>query len=272
MDNWLLIVVGVIFLICVVVGAIRGFFKVGLSLLSSVLTIIIVVYLAPFVGDFLIEYTPIDNIIQEQCVQVFMPEITEDILAGQNLEGSALGELTQEQLQNLNEENWESLGITLEDVLSIVGEIPLEKQIEEIEDSVFPKFVKEALLENNNAAVYDMLGVTSFPAYAASYIAKIAVNILAFLVTFILAIILVRSLLVAVDIIGELPVIGTLNHMGGAVLGFAVALILVWIIFLVLTIMYSTEIGAQCLEMIENDQILTMLYQWNPLLSKLMGL
>lgn len=45
MNNWLLIVVGVIFLVGMVVGGIRGFFKIGLSLLSSVLTIILVTLL-----------------------------------------------------------------------------------------------------------------------------------------------------------------------------------------------------------------------------------
>ena len=32
MDNWLLIVIAVIFIICIVVGYVRGFLKLGLSL------------------------------------------------------------------------------------------------------------------------------------------------------------------------------------------------------------------------------------------------
>ena len=35
MDNWLLIIVAVIFIICIVVGYVRGFLKLGISLLSS---------------------------------------------------------------------------------------------------------------------------------------------------------------------------------------------------------------------------------------------
>ena len=38
MENWLLIIVGVIFLVSIVAGAIRGFLKIGISLLSTVLT------------------------------------------------------------------------------------------------------------------------------------------------------------------------------------------------------------------------------------------
>ena len=60
MDNWLLIIVGVIFLLCIAVGYIRGFFKIGLSLLSSVLTIVIMMYLSPYVADALAKYFPED--------------------------------------------------------------------------------------------------------------------------------------------------------------------------------------------------------------------
>ena len=35
MDNWLLIIVGVIFLISIVVGYIRGMLKIGISLLAT---------------------------------------------------------------------------------------------------------------------------------------------------------------------------------------------------------------------------------------------
>lgn len=66
MDNWLLIIVAVIFLICIVVGAVRGFFRIGLSLLSSVLTIIIVIYTAPMVGDMVAKFTPFDEMVEEK--------------------------------------------------------------------------------------------------------------------------------------------------------------------------------------------------------------
>lgn len=51
MDNWLLIIVATVFLVCIVVGYIRGFLKLGLSLLSTVLTIVIVAFLSPYVAE-----------------------------------------------------------------------------------------------------------------------------------------------------------------------------------------------------------------------------
>ena len=45
MNNWLLIIVATIFLVCIAVGYMRGFLKLGISLLSPVLTLVLVLLL-----------------------------------------------------------------------------------------------------------------------------------------------------------------------------------------------------------------------------------
>ena len=66
MDNWLLIIVATVFLICIAVGYIRGFLKFGLSLISTVLTLVIVAFLSPYVADALAKYTPVDDFIEQK--------------------------------------------------------------------------------------------------------------------------------------------------------------------------------------------------------------
>ena len=66
MDNWLLIVVAGIFLICIAVGYIRGFLKFGLSLLATLITMILVTFLSPYVSNALVKYTPIDDVIEKK--------------------------------------------------------------------------------------------------------------------------------------------------------------------------------------------------------------
>ena len=127
------------------------------------------------------------------------------------------------------------------------------------------------LVENNNSEIYDELGVSKFPNYVAEYISRMVIKILSFLVTFVLTFVIVRALMVAVDIIGELPMLGFLNHCGGGVLGLGVALVIVWLLFLVLTLIYSTDVGKQCFELIEKSPVLMGLYQMNPLLTKLLS-
>lgn len=271
MDNWLLIIVGVIFLLCIAVGYVKGFFKIGLSLLSSILTILIMMYLSPYVANTLVKYTPIDEMIEKKCVESFMPEVTGSIFEGKDLTGTPFAALDDDTLQNIANEDWNRIGITAEDILNIVGEIPKEQQISLIENSTLPSFLKTSLLENNNAEIYSELGVSKFPNYVAGYISRMAIKILAFLVTFVLAFIIVRALMAAVDIIGELPVLGFVNHCAGGVLGLGVALVIVWLLFLVLTLIYSSEIGKQCFDLIEKSPVLAGLYQMNPLLTKLLS-
>ena len=187
------------------------------------------------------------------------------------LSGTPLEGLQSDEIQKLNELDWDMLGITPQDILGVIGEIPKDVQIQEIEKAPIPQFLKNALIENNNAAIYEELGVDTLPEYAAAYISRLAMRIVSFLVTFILAIIIVKALMVAVHIIGELPVIGFFNHLGGAVLGIFIALVIVWLGFLVITVCYSTAAGAACFEMIEKSPILTFLYEKNILLSKLLS-
>ena len=168
-----------------------------------------------------------------------MPEISAEELSKVDLSGTPLAGLSGDDLANLKELDWEQLGITAEDVLKVVGEIPKDAQIKQIENSALPSFMKNIILENNNSEIYSELNVSSFPEYVASYISRMAIKIVSFLVTFLLAIIIVRALMAAVDIIGELPVVGLLNRFAGALAGIFVALLIVWIAFLILTLVYT---------------------------------
>lgn len=271
MDNWLLIIVAVIFVICIIVGYVKGFLKLGLSLLSTILTIILVLFLSPYVSDALAKYTPVDDFIQEKLVEAFIPEISQEDLAQIDLSGTPLEDLSQEQLENLSDLDLGMLGLTADDILSVIGEIPKDVQIQQIENAPFPEFLKEQLLENNNTAIYNELGVNSFPNYVAAYLSRMILNLVAFLVTFLLAIIIVKALMFAVNIIGELPVLGIVNHLGGGALGLVLALVIVWLGFLVMTLAYTTQIGSACFEMMEKSSILRFLYDTNPFLIRLLG-
>ena len=200
-----------------------------------------------------------------------MPEITQEDLAQYDLGGTPLGNLSPEELENLNNLDWDLLGITTDDVLNMMGDIPKDIQIQEIENAPMPQFLKDQLMENNNSTIYSELGVESFPEYVAAYISRLVLQLVSFLVTFLLAIIIVKSLMFAVNIIGELPVLGIVNHLGGGALGLVLALVIVWLGFLVMTLAYTTQVGSACFEMMEKSSILRFLYDTNPFLIRLLG-
>lgn len=271
MNNWLLIIVATIFIVCIVVGYVRGFLKLGISLLSTVITLVIVLVLSPYVANALSEYTPVDDYIEKRIVEAFIPDITPEQLAQYDMSDSPLAELSHEQLENLNELDWDLLGITEEDIMDVIGEIPKDVQISEIENSPLPQFLKDQLLENNNSTIYDELGVQNFPHYVAAYLARLVLNLISFLVTFLLAIIIVKALMFAVNIIGDLPVLGLINRIAGGALGLVLAIVIVWIGFIIMTLAYTTEAGMACFEMVEKSSVLQFLYDTNPFLIRLLG-
>lgn len=266
--NWLLISVGILFLVCIIIGYVRGVLRIGISLLATIGSIVLVLILTPIVGNVIDKYSPVEDMVNSKCVEVFAGMIPVETLTSIDLSETSIADLDDDELANLDVEE---AGLTLDDISIILGEIPKDMQINAIEDSSFPTFLKNALLENNNTEVYEELGVTAFPQYIASYISKILINIIAFLVTFLLVTIIVRALIVAVDIISDLPVLGLATRVTGGLVGAGIALVIVWIFFLIITAACTTTFGKDCFVQIGNSAILRLLYENNYILKFLMS-
>ena len=68
-------------------------------------------------------------------------------------------------------------------------------QVLMIENMDLPENIKEMLLENNNTESYDVLKVTGFHDYVGAYIAKLIINALAFLLSFVIVWTAIRAVL-----------------------------------------------------------------------------
>ena len=139
---------------------------------------------------------------------------------------------------------------------------PDREQQEDILESLnLPGFLVDDLEINNTAEMYRYLAVETFTDYVSGYLSRVAVNGISFLVSFVLATLLIRMITWALNLIAGLPVIKGANKLAGGVLGAAKAVIFIWVAFPVLTILCNTEVGKTGLEMIERDSILSWLYE-----------
>lgn len=136
-----------------------------------------------------------------------------------------------------------------------------QEQSSLIEDLGLPSFLTDGLAENNNASVYEYLSVNTFADYVADYLAVAVVNGVSFFLSFVLATLLIRMVTYALDIISKLPVLNGINKLTGALVGLLKGLIFVWIALLLLTVFCNTELGRQGLKLVENDYILSLLYE-----------
>lgn len=159
----------------------------------------------------------------------------------------------------------------LEDQGEEVEETPAYQRVA-IEKLNIPQSVKDALIENNNNEVYNLLGVDRFIEYVSSYLAGILINaassVVLFLVTFIVIHLLVRWL----DLIARLPIISGLNQIAGAVLGLAHGLLLLWVAFILLDLCSATPLGGQLLSQVQSNKWLSLLYNYNFLNFLLQGI
>lgn len=260
--NWLFWGVCALFLLFIVVGIVRGFIRIAVSLAATIATVVLVIFLAPYVGDIIKKVTPLESVIEKQCIKMMSPQINPEDLAGIKVEGLDLGEV-----------GLEAAGLPTDEILEALGgiEIPRDQQIKAIKEAKVPEFFRNGLLDNNNKEVYSQLGVNAFPQYIGAYISKIIINIVAFILTFIMVTLVVRIIMYAVGFIGELPIIHGVNRLAGGGIGIITALITVWVLFMGITLIYSTAMGTQCMTWIKESAFLSFLYDNNLLMKWVAG-
>lgn len=289
--NWLLIVVVGIILSGAFVGFVRGALRITVSLVATIVTLVVVVFVTPYVSDAIVALTPADEVIESECL---------NIIAKAMGGSSSTTKLTEEQVRKImkgagvSEEELAEKGIRVEDIvngkisdkeLAAIGispnildghtvkkedlytifnaEIPRQIQIEAIEKSGIPTAFKELLISNNNDEVYTKLGATTFAEYIGKYFSRILINICSFCLTFLVVTIVIRAIIFALDIVTSLPGLGLLNRMAGMVLGTGISFLIVEFLFVIITMIYTSRVGAQMLEMTEQSKLLTYFYENN---------
>lgn len=303
--NWLLITVGAIFLISIIVGICRGAIKIAVSLATTIVTLLLVFFATPYVAKAIAKYTPLDDLIKSQVVSTManvatsqvtgenggLPEggglsessvrkvleaagITEDMLAqhGISIEDIVNGSISSEDLAQYGISSNVLDGLSnnekgsIEDAIN-EAEIPRDVQVAAIEKADLPDVFKSLLSVNNNNEIYKELGVDTFAQYVGSYLARLIINIVAFLCTFILITIILRAIVFALDIVSNLPVLGIINRLAGGAIGVIGALVIVWTIFVVITLLYTTSFGKEMYRMIQSDVFLKTIYEYNPIMK-----
>lgn len=292
--------IGLIFLICVIVGIYKGAIKIAVSLVTTLLTLVIVFFATPFVADLIESKTPVDSMIKDQVMKT-MASVASEQLAGAR-EGGIDAEDVRKALEaaGVSEEKLEEYGISIDDIVNgeisseqlaeygisknvLAGlgaegstgieealenaDIPKDLQIKAIEMAELPEVFKSLLSDNNNDVIYEKLGVKTFAEYVGEFLSKLIIHIVAFLCTFLLVTIVLRAIIFALDIVSELPVLGFFNRLAGGVVGAAGGLIIIWLFFVAITLLYVTAFGREIYQVIQENAILNMLYENNPLMK-----
>ena len=249
-------IVIVIFLLFMIRGYRRGLIKSLASVISLVASLALVSFVTPYVSQFLQEQTPVYTYVMERCQESFTV---------------TLDEADEKTAESETEEGDVSLkkGNNNDTVGNVAGTISSQLQKNAIEELPLPSVLKNLLIRNNTEKIYKDLAVNSFNDYVPKFMANLIMNIISFVVTWLIVASFIWLAVMTLDVIANLPIIHGINQMLGLVLGAGQALVIVWIAFLVITVFASTAIGKQLMEMIEKNVLLNQLYNGNVFLKLL---
>ncbi|MCD8335704.1 MAG: CvpA family protein [Lachnospiraceae bacterium] len=300
--NILEIVVIIVTIALILSGFHAGFVRKLASMLSLVLSIALVSAILPYVTDFIKTSTPLYDFIVEQCENVAAEQFsglwtgslsTSDLVAA---DSSDLSDLTREEAKTLMEQYgygaYTSIVDSLTDeefeqykeqyleqyssllrsdgsegsvISTLAGSLTIDEDAQnEIIDSLpIPQVIKNMLINNNNEEGYASLDVSTFQDYVIEYLATLILNVVSFLAAVLLVHIALRLLVMLLNILAHFPVVGFVNRLAGGALGILQALFVLWIFFLILTVLQTTDIGMTLISMVEESVLLSWLYESN---------
>ena len=171
-----------------------------------------------------------------------------------------------------NEKFYNYINERVEDVINLKVEDKDKTTVSEQADAIsklsLPESIKKNLLENkNNSEVYKALHVETFKEYVNGYITTIAINAIAFIITYVIVTILLFAVRIALNIISKLPIINGLNKTAGLLVGLFEGLLVIWMLCIVLTAFSSTQTAQKLFELIKESQFLSCLYNNNLLIQ-----
>lgn len=134
---------------------------------------------------------------------------------------------------------------------------------------VFDELYRRSLDGDNFTDLMDTLQMLGLGDAVSGYLAEQILQTFAFLITLLLAGVLVRGIAFSLGLAAKLPVLHGINKLAGLVFGFGEGLLVVWIFFFVVTVFSPTNWGGEMFAMISDSRILTWLYRENILFGLL---
>ena len=297
--NILEIAVAAVILLFAAAGYRKGFVKKLAAMVSLLVSVVLVSALLPWITAFLKENTPVYTMVEEQCRTVMEKQIGEAMFSGaekstgessqadiyrnmgreeikalmeaNGYDGSLLDALSDEQLEQYKEQyiqqyfgsDTTNSGESENSGAVLLGNLTRIEQTELIENLPIPEFLQDILLDYNNEEGYQGLGVSTFQDYLIGFIATGILNIAAFLASVLIVHLLLWLSISALSILANLPVIRVVNRVAGLALGLLQAMLVLWLAFLILSLVSGTGIGMQLMKMVESSTWLNWLYQSN---------
>lgn len=255
--DFLTIIAIVIIIACALAGYCRGLIKTVLSLVAVVLSILLTAVISPLIIGVVVNndniYDPIyeavdDGISNSEEYKRILSEyekytIPDEILPDEKVE------------EYLNEENIKNYEVKVGEFVEQL-DIPSEYKngiIDEIE-KMQGKKVKKITIDDAKGCV-------------CKYITNIILSAIVYSVTWICITIILAIVVKIIGGVSKLPIIREVDKLAGTAMGSIIGVCVIMLLMVVVTIFSNTAFGAQTLESIYNNSILSWMYDINPIIK-----
>lgn len=238
--NWLLLISLAVIGVCAYLGWRAGFVKSVFSLISTIAVIIITILVSPLVTDLLKSNETISGGISSKLEEII-----------------DLSQIA----QNMSPEEEK-------DPAAFIDGLQLP---ESIKDKIKESLAETLKEKEEEAVAFAGEKLQALEVYICERMTTIILNAVGFFVTFLLASAGVAVLCYLLNVISKLPVLHQINTAAGIAFGALEGVVALWILFIAITMLGSTEFGQSCMAMISESKILSFLYDSNVLSRFLFG-
>lgn len=155
--------------------------------------------------------------------------------------------------------------------VSIEGKTKLNKQQQEatIASLSLPKLVTDTIVGEVAVAATKSgrIAAKRLSKYVCDALAKLVINGITYMVIFFVAQIALRMLVKVFELVDELPGVGDVSELTGAVAGLTLGVLAVWVMFIFLLAISGTELGNWCYACVKDNELLAYIYNHNLLLD-----
>lgn len=144
-------------------------------------------------------------------------------------------------------------------------------QINVIDKLPLPDSLKDSLKENNNKEIQNQLQTSTFGTYVSGYVTCLILNSVSYMILFIITLIIVRIIANVLDLVSKLPILNSINKVGGLLIGLVHGLVILWVLCIVLTMFSGSEVGGMLFELVNESQVLSFIYNNNLLMNVVLG-
>ncbi len=251
--NLLLIGVLAIIAIGAIIGAHKGAFKMIFAVIGIVLAISLTVLLSPITKSMLMSRPNVYNFFYEKV----------EALAEKNKWAEVISNMA-----SSKSDDTQSIESSGSNSVALMNELMNTMNVPEgFRESILGD---EGVISNLEISADANANETAESLQKGAYtgITNLIIKAVAFIITLLVVGIILAMLGGLTNLLSHIPGIEQANSIAGAIAGGLIGLVIVWVIFVIITMISATAIGQKMLAMINENPLLSFIYNHNFISSK----